>query len=418
MDNKVWFWYEFLKEKLLRLECKNASHWAVKANLPEIVEIVNQFDNTSFNNLSFYRIDRNRTFFNLLFEYFKSLLDNTSFKMNGRLYSNLNLPKTIFVLEHQNHLNQLYPIIEQLKQRKCDFSVYSINNLKLKDGEFFEPLFFKKRIRFGIANVTQKISINFLLLFKLFNLNNIGLNSKIRAILHILTLVNKRYSFASFTYNISKNNSVFRECRFVYFKSEGYQIRSLVRAFGSKNFAVQHGYISRNIKYTDLPINHYLVWSDYFAKVLKSSHANTTYSATGSPQYDLLLESKVNNGNLIFNPKSIKIIFLPNSGYSQTPMSELQFAIDCFIDLTRKLNIKTFVKPHPGGDEDFLLKKISSENIGYITKTTKLNLGEYDVIVTMNSTIGLEAALHGIPIIILLSNPQMLMVDCYIDFKA
>ena len=76
-----------------------------------------------------------------------------------------------------------------------------------------------------------------------------------------------------------------------------------------------------------------------------------------------------------------------------------------------------YIKPHPGGDNDFvkdIIGNANSDNVKFLEKNKKINLRNYKIILTMNSTVGLESSIFKKPLIILLSSKESLIVDEYI----
>lgn len=89
----------------------------------------------------------------------------------------------------------------------------------------------------------------------------------------------------------------------------------------------------------------------------------------------------------------------------------------CCDYVTRFIKFRLYIKAHPGGDnkmiEDYV-DKINAENIVVLNPQSKIKYEQYLFVFTMNSTVGLDCAIHKVPIVIVLSHIKYLMVHDYI----
>ncbi|WP_396161737.1 hypothetical protein [Flavobacterium sp.] len=199
---------------------------------------------------------------------------------------------------------------------------------------------------------------------------------------------------------------------FLAFKGEKYPMRTLMRevALMKGNFiSIQHGFIGAARKFRFANPSIYFVWSDYFKDQLISSGVKTKIEISGNLQYQgaqkPLPKSKPNG----------KVIFLPNSGNSNTPEREVRWATQTYLSISKLTNLpfSIYIKPHPGDSRGLAkeeMNKFRGENpesvFYWLEPAVKLNFEEYDAVVTMNSTTSIEANLFATISVILLSNPK------------
>ncbi len=216
-----------------------------------------------------------------------------------------------------------------------------------------------------------------------------------------------RFFFRNYISELHMQNACF-----LAFKGEKYPMRTLMRevALMKGNFiSIQHGFIGAARKFRFANPSIYFVWSDYFKDQLISSGVKTKIEISGNLQYQgaqkPLPKSKPNG----------KVIFLPNSGNSNTPEREVRWATQTYLSISKLTNLpfSIYIKPHPGDSRGLAkeeMNKFRGENpesvFYWLEPAVKLNFEEYDAVVTMNSTTSIEANLFATISVILLSNPK------------
>lgn len=395
----------------------------------EIIEIAMQIEDDY--KLAGYKINPDIKIYRLLFsgikKMIKSLINNTF--PTQSLVKQTSLSELIFIIEYNSHLKHFLPIAKQLNENKINFHVfflrediYLAHREKVPNAILLNNYITKK---YSTTSNIQLLKINLWItttniLTSLLTKKQKGFRYKLELLLLINRLF-KQTRLQEFALQDFLSDSIKRVV--VFFKSEGTKIRSLIpvcKSNGAETLAVQHGYIAVEVKQANLPINKYLVWSDVFCKNLEKSLANCECIPLGSSAFDDHFHQTENRIIKSINSDNINILFLPNSGTSQTPKSEVIFALNQSIDLLNNFStIRLSVKPHPSDNSNLIKERISKNKkcINYIEKHTPINYQDYDIILTMNSTTGIEAAIFQKPLIILLSSPKMLLVDDYLNYN-
>lgn len=394
----------------------------LKTFKPEIVEIISQL--ISENDLAGFKVNK--------LSHRKKIRDSVIrpfsafFFKRPHFYNSIPLPSfnLIFVLEYESHYRQYVPLSQELNRRGFQYLVVFINeelfNRHKHDVEHKYVLIENPSKAELLKNTLKylKISLHLLLdheLLKLAPRNKKALLTELHY-LNSKCLLNKFLLENTFNKVITDKNKIA-----VFFKSEGYKIRSLLdvcNLHGIETIAVQHGLIKKNIKYSDLPVKTYFVWSELFAKELEHSGANCKTLPVGSPYYDDHFTKYAQGKHDEISGKR-RVLFLPNSGKSQTPESEIVFALGmCLKFVSENSMYSLTIKPHPGGDVSLMrdiLKEYTGNSIVQLSTQDQIEFQNYYFIITMNSTIGIEAAIYRRPLLILLTSQKMLMVQDYIS---
>jgi hypothetical protein len=335
--------------------------------------------------------------------------------------------KLIFVIEYANHLREFLALREELEQMQVPFVAIFLNKEVYQTylGKSDNTILIGENCsrREHLIAIAKLIGITVpIILSKGF----LGITSKnrIRLLVEIFYLNSK---FLPGLIKLTRNLELALEAQnkkapVIFFKSEGFRIRNLVQSCkrsGHKVIAIQHGNILVEQKYYSLPVDRYIVWSDVYKKHLENSGAECEILSLGRPSYDKIFRERHIVKNMI-NPERIRIIFLPNTGNSQTPKSEVIFATKLCLELAMsRATIELYIKPHPSDSSNTIKSIVEDVSLsGMVTmidKHTSIDYMDYDIIATMNSTAGAEAAVYGRPSIILLSNRELLAVHEYID---
>tara|TARA_B110000046_G_scaffold186020_1_gene231455 strand:+ start:2283 stop:3734 length:1452 start_codon:yes stop_codon:yes gene_type:complete len=390
----------------------------------ELIEIIYQLESPT--NLTGYKINRLNNFKKAKFILNRSIKEvfySFRFKKN-RL--KIRTSELIFFIEYENHYKQYLGLKSQLEEQSDDYKVIFLNievYLKYKKnvnsshyiGEFFTNSSSIKSV-FKLIYINSKIFFN----SKIRNISN----KNIKKVKLELLFFNSKFLLQNFKISYALNKILSTKIkRAIFFKAEGFKIRNIIDVCTKKGIdtiAIQHGLIVKNIKYNNLNINRYFVWSDVFANILDACNASCNTSSLGCPDYDKHIKSRFEN-QLSNKDNITKLLFLPNSGKSQTPESEILFALKiCLKHLSKNSDFQLVIKPHPGGDIQLIKNVVGSFDICdviVLEKEHKLNYNIYDIVVTMNSTVGIEAAIFRKPLIVILSSLKMMMINDYMNYK-
>jgi len=331
----------------------------------------------------------------------------------------------IFIVEHVGHYKQLKPIANLLKSRATKFQVIFI---QLELFHKYKNEFENVSLLSTEINILSWLHTIQLITLIWFNKSFYTLvNHKKKSELKLeVTLLNAKLLN---TINTQKNNLAkildkIPNANVVFFKAEGCRTKSLINLCNikeRKSYAIQHGLIRKELKYTDLFVGVYITWSDYFTECLLDSKAKCKTIALGCSNYDLYFKQRDEKDTLPPSLNLGKILFLPNSGNSQTPQSEIEFATNLCVEFFKNnRNLTLTIKPHPGDKSSLIkdiVKKHKFENkVKILPNDSSIPYSECDIIITMNSTTGIESSIFRKPIIIILSDPKYIMVEEYLTY--
>lgn len=219
-----------------------------------------------------------------------------------------------------------------------------------------------------------------------------------------------KYFFKQYFKTLNGKNSCF-----LAFKGEKYPMRTVMRtvALNHRKFiSLQHGFIGVLGKHKYSHPDTYFVWSSYFEQQLKKSGVKSEIVVSGNLQYKDISRPV---------PKTHhqrKVIFLPNSGNSNTSGNEVKWSTFTYLKMLKlsPLPFTLYIKPHPGDSSGWAKKSMEEFNSLYsghqfvwLDSSEKVNFEHYDTVITMNSTSCIEANLFGTPSVILLSNHNELL---------
>lgn len=330
----------------------------------------------------------------------------------GKANRNFDKKSINIILETQTQLKQFQFLKSEIEQRFDGYNLIVINPIlksKIEPGTYLVDatqkfnlgIYFRSILHFVILWLSLS---RFKSLFKEApgRLKMLGFLSK--------SIYDHLYWRSFFRKYVSEGQG--QKACFLAFKGEKYPMRTIMRevALGKRNFiSIQHGFIGASRKYRFANPSVYFVWSEYFKDQLRSSGVKAKIEISGNLQYQGVQKPL---------PKSKpggKVIFLPNSGNSDTPEREVRWATQTYLSICKltKLPFSIYIKPHPGDsrglakEEVIKFREENPESIFYwLEPTVKLNFEEYDTVVTMNSTTSIEANLLGITSVILLSSPN------------
>ncbi len=270
-----------------------------------------------------------------------------------------------------------------------------------------------------LLNFFKSILIN-ISIFKKSLINDLHFlkKKKVERISFQILFLNSKFLFNALNnQSCIKNLITHKTKQAIFFKAEGFEIKNLILSLKKekiKTIAIQHGFVAESSKFCNLIVDEYWVWSKFFKDILQKQNNNLKIIISGNPSYDNLFKiSKENKTD-----DNLNLIFLPNSGKSETTLENVKFSIEmCTKFFANQSKYTLYIKPHPGGDNDLvkdIIGNANSDNVKFLEKNKKINLRNYKIILTMNSTVGLESSIFKKPLIILLSSKESLIVDEYI----
>ena len=330
--------------------------------------------------------------------------------------------RLVFMVEYPSHYKQLLPISEQLKRQSVAFQVVFLRHeLYLRHHtEFENPCLILPKATW-IATLNALIFNIRLQTNQAFN-QLVASKSRRRFRLEVLYLNSKSLGPVLAQQRVlARLLKAAPNVPVVFFKSEGFRIKRLImvcQEMGRKVIAIQHGFIKKELKYTDLPTDVYLTWSDHFSCKLAESRAGCSTQSIGCPNYDAFFQQRPVIASSP-DPQHLRLLLLPNSGSSQTPRSEVAFALGICLDYVRnRPHVSLTIKPHPGDQSSMLADMVAAadlnDQVDMLSNQAPIPYADCDIVVTMNSTTGIEAAIYGKPMIILLSEPTLMLVEEYV----
>lgn len=389
---------------------------------PEIAEIIVQL--TSEHSLSGYKVSDLSRWRKIRHSVLRSLRELLSRSRNASPGPDISGVQLLFVIDTNNHLKQYRALRKHLADAKVAHTVLFLNSAVYTKrwvevvGSIPVDAFYRHSD--NVRAFFRLWAVNSSLLFRngFREMTHTGRWSLVAELFYLnCRLLMDKYRLESAVSRIIGKSLK----TVVFYKAEGYRVRSLIELCngrGMHTLSIQHGLITRDIKYNQLQPKEYLVWSELFGKELHRSGAGCKTVVIGCPDYDRHFQQ--NRTGVEHNGCKIKLLFLPNSGKSQTPESEVVFALKACLQCINTLtDCELSLKAHPGGDTELLntvVKEFGGKPVTLLEKDAQLDFSAYDIAVTMNSTIGIEAAIYRVPLIILLSSPEMLMVQDYLTY--
>ena len=390
----------------------------------ELIEIIFQLE--SLNNLTGYKINSLSRYKKTKYIVIRTCKEFFfSFNLKRRKF-NIKLNELVFFVEFDNHYKQYLGLKIILDQQCVDHTVIFLDKKvflryekSVKNSYYIGRLFSNIGL---VKSLLKLISVNFKIIFDK-NIRNISPKNSNTIKLELL-FYNSKHLLENYNISYALNKVINTKIkRAIFFKAEGFKIRNIIDVFFKNDIntiAIQHGLIVENIKFNNLNINKYYVWSDVFADKLNACNATCDTVSLGCPDYDKHAKHLFTD-ELSHEDNITRFLFLPNSGKSQTPESEISLALNtCLKFISRNNNCQLIVKPHPGGDSKFIkaiIKGYISPNIKILDKEHVLNYQMYDIVVTMNSTVGIEAAIFRKPLIVILSSKEIMMFDDYFKYN-
>jgi hypothetical protein len=390
----------------------------------ELIEIIYQLE--SLSNLTGYKINRLSNYKKTRYVIVRSIKEIIySFKFKRSSYKT-KLNDLVFFIEYENHYKQYLGLKSLLDNQSADHVVIFMNvKMWLKYKESINSSFYIGELYTNIDLMKSILKLFYVNTKLILNTKILNISPDNRSSIKLeLLFFNSKFLLENYKISYAVNKVVKSKVkRAVFFKAEGFKIRNIIDKCSKNNIdtvAIQHGLIVENIKFNKLNINKYFVWSDVFAIKLNACNASCKTVSLGCPDYDkhILLRVKP---ELIKQEDTTRLLFLPNSGKSQTPESEITLALKtCLKYIDNNKDFELIIKPHPGGDSEFikaLVKSFDISNVIILEKEHKLDYHAYDIVVTMNSTVGIEAAIFRKPLIVILSSKEMMMINDYLNYK-
>ncbi len=326
-----------------------------------------------------------------------------------------------FFVIHPNHVRFLIPLYQQMQAEKISFEIiaYSEGVMETLRKADIEHTCWEHSIRLIDYYAAAFKQLAFLILLKPYVLIRPTMKFKHRAIA-------KFYKSALLLEAYTKRELLTRGAKkIILFKAEGFQARTILDTAngysGVQTIAVQHGLIDSSVQFSNLWVDRYLVWSEFFKERLQQANAGCQVEIAGNPVYDKLfseVDLKPRNKNEV---EKLRLLLLPNSGNSHTGLDQIHLLIDvCMAAMKKNEALELVVKPHPGDVNSNVARYLAANFKEYprchlLSRTTNIDFAACDVVVLNNSASGMEAAIWEKPIIIVATAPNKIMVPQYLD---
>lgn len=329
---------------------------------------------------------------------------------------NKDVHNILFIIIFPSHLKKALPIIKKLNSNKINFSILLFDNeFKNELTDFEDRLLFLNNLysyHDYFSACLSQLRIFFLFRIK----KDKFFTYKILKFYKLSFLIIKGFDFLLVNNQIKK---------IILFKGDGVQAKTISKYIKQNNtqiklIVIQHGIIGQSKIYSNLLVDEFWVWSDFWKKRLIKSNVGCCVKIVGDPEKDQLF--KINHVSKKLNLNKLKVLFTPNSGNSFTSIDQVLHSCKIINSFANENDgITIIVKPHPG-DINEIVKNFFITNK---TKITLLNKNidiiknsfyDADLVVINNSGILNEAAIFGIPGIIISENLDQLWVKQYFDF--
>jgi hypothetical protein len=183
------------------------------------------------------------------------------------------------------------------------------------------------------------------------------------------------------------------------FTSLSYLAGEAARGHGVPDFTLQHGFPSQ--EYFPACASHYLVWGPRFRELLARSESNTQFAEVGAPRLDPLARPVDNlerpqlrrNGHL-------QVLFLSQSHSPAFTPQEHQRTLALVAELAKEPWLRLLVRRHPQ-ESTRAFRHPGFRRAHFLSPRLSLRgcVESADVVLSVNSTAMLEAALMGAPVL-------------------
>jgi len=344
------------------------------------------------------------------------------FKVREHLNHNRNktdqkVNQLLFIIIFHSHLKYFLSIVTALDKNKINYSIISLK------GGFEEELRPYAKNIIGLNSYYEKydVYISSLLQFFIF-VKYLILNNKKKAFATLKSFKDF-YLIRVALKNIIKKNRIKSICMY---KGDGLEALT-IGLFVKNNFnhikiiVLQHGLIASLSHFKQLYIDEFWVWSSFFKKRLYRLNVDYKVKVVGDSTKDNLFNSAFNNNIERIEVGKVKILFLPNHGNSHTPISQVLYSLKLVLQYaTEHISSTITIKPHPGDVNNVITSNINNQSlkckVELLSKEANISFENHDIIIINNSTIGMDAALYGKPVIILAENKEQVMVEQYVDY--
>jgi len=321
----------------------------------------------------------------------------------------------LFIIIYDSHLKYFLSIVNYLEKQKINYSLVSLRS------DFKEQLLpYSKRLInigdfFGKIDIIISFIIQTITFFKYLFFNNT-----------IKSFATLKYYKDYYLIRLSLKHIIRRNKinLIMMFKGDGLYAQAIGQLIHENNYKIkiivmQHGLIASIPQYKNLRIDEFWVWSKFFKNRLLNLGVNYSIKVLGDPTTDNFFNRK--ELLKIKKTEKIKILFAPNHGNSHTSKSQVVNTLNWIIRYAKNnFNIALTIKPHPGDNYNIIKKNIknsdSIKNLTIISKNDDIIINDYDIMIINNSTIGMEAAMNNIPVLVLAENKNQVMVKQYLDY--
>lgn len=319
-----------------------------------------------------------------------------------------------FVIITENHLQHFRPVAAVLDRKKVPYSI-----LFTDDTLYQEHSAAWSQTSFPVMGFVTRWMYLKAVIFQ-----------ALLCIRHLLDAPRKQAVLIRFAKPVYLIHSVLRQLlsgrsnKVVLFKAESYQANAVLlasRELGLRSFAIQHGLIGDSDQVTNLSVDTYLVWSDFFKKRLEHWQAGCSVVVTGNAAYDAVFQQVKLNNTYLLPDSPFRITVLPNSGLSHTPLDQVILLLDTALEFAR-LHPEAIItiKPHPADSREnvrqYLLPRlVEHPNVVVLDRTAAIPFDNTHVVAINNSGAGMEACIWGRPLVVLAPDWEAVQVKQYVS---
>ncbi|MFN0213817.1 MAG: hypothetical protein ACKVT2_06135 [Saprospiraceae bacterium] len=321
----------------------------------------------------------------------------------------------IFVIITENHLKHFQPVAKELWRQNRSFSIVFTNEALFKKYAPEWP-----GISFSIQSwIGQRQYFQAVLFQSALLLSNIFTPSQKRSV--IIRFAKPACLIHQTMLRLLSGTSL----KVILFKAEAYQANAVLLAckqVKTPSFAIQHGLIGDTDQITDLAVDRYLVWSEFFKKRLEDRQANCAVQITGNAAYDGVFQAVAESKAPLLQNNPIKLLVLPSAGFSHTPIHQVYSLLEASLHFARNNPAaRISVKPHPADHTEntqrFLKPYLPScSNLQLLDRLDEIPFEQHHLVAINNSGAGMEACIWARPLVVFSTNWEDVQVKQYIDY--
>ena len=347
----------------------------------------------------------------------KRVFSAQNYIVNRGQKKSISVNQLIFIIMYPSHLKYFLSIVNDLEDMKMDYTVILLNcdfDVELKD---YSDRIIKIKEYYRIHNIFMSSLLQFYHFAKY-----LIKNERIKAYA-TLKYYKDYYLIITFLKRLLSSNQINTICMYkgdgLYAQTIGSYVKDNYNSI--KIIVMQHGLLASIPQYKNLRIDQFWVWSNFFRERLNRVGIDYLVKAMGDPTTDGWYNEINNKANeYTLNKQDIKLILCPNHGNSHTPLSQVLHSLKLVKQYNEEHSFCSLtIKPHPGDINEIVKNNIGSQlnsGIKILSKELSVSFLGYDIVIINNSSVGMDAAFFGKPVIIIAENKEQIMVEQYVKY--